>query len=131
MKDLLSKHLKTICEEIGARPTGSLENQRAVSYATMCFREYGFDVTLNSFNCMDWVNEGAVLKLGDEAVEVLASDYSAPCNLVADYMCIESVEALREIDLEGKIAVLYGELCKEPLMPKNFVFGIQRSIKKL
>jgi aminopeptidase YwaD len=78
MKDLLNKYLKTICEEIGARPTGSLENQRAVSYLAMCLREYGFEVVLDSFNCMDWVNEGAVLKLGDEAVEVLASDYSAP-----------------------------------------------------
>jgi len=122
MKDLLSKHLETICEEIGARPTGSLENQRAVSYTAMCLREYGFEVVLDSFDCMDWVNEGAVLKLGDEAVEVLASDYSAPCNLVADYVSIGSVEALKEANLEGKIAVIYGELCKEPLMPKNFVF---------
>ena len=35
---------------------------------------------------------------------------------------VASVNMLKLSDISCKIAVLHGELCKEPLMPKNFKF---------
>jgi aminopeptidase YwaD len=45
-----------------------------------------------------------------------------PCDIEAEFVCVDTIDSLQESDLSDKIAVLYGELCKEPLMPKNFEF---------
>ena len=53
---------------------------------------------------------------------VAASEYSLPCVIEAEIICVETVEKLQDAELSGKIAVMHGDLCKEPLMPKNFEF---------
>ncbi len=118
----LQKHMRMLCETIGARPTGSASNKAAVDYAAGVLRQCGMDVKLQEFDCMDWRNSGAVLRVDDQAVPVEASEYSLPCEVEAQCACVGSVEALRSAELGGKIAVLHGDLCKEPLMPKNFEF---------
>ncbi len=125
MKDYsisLQKHMRMLCETIGARPTGSSANKSAVDYAADVLRQCGLDVKLQEFECMDWPDGGATLRVDGQAVPVEASEYSLPCEVEAELVCVGSAEALQSAELNGRIAVLYGELCKEPLMPKNFEF---------
>ncbi len=121
-KELINQHLIELCDVIGARPTGSEENKAAVHYAAEVFDKLGFEVALQEFPCMDWKNEGASLIVDGEEVEVSAAEYSLPCDVSGELVCLETIDDLKSADLHNKIAVIYGELCKEPLMPKNFTF---------
>ncbi len=116
------KHLEMLCNTIGPRPTGSAANKAAVDYASEVFKKCGLGVRLQEFDCMDWKNAGATLRLDGQDIAAEAAEYSLPCDVEASFFCVDSVEALQSATLGGKIAVLHGELCKEPLMPKNFEF---------
>ena len=119
---LLKQHMETLCETIGARPTGSAKNKAAVDYAFAEFQKYGLKVRKQEFECIDWINSGATLLIDGSNVPVQAAEYALGCDVEADFVGIDTVDTLRESDLSGKIVVLYGDLCKEPLMPKNFQF---------
>lgn len=121
-KKLLNLHMTKLCDVIGARPTGSEANKAAVQYAADTFKDLGLTVTLQEFPCMDWKNYGAQLTLDGVQVEVAAAEYSAPCNVTGKLVCVSNIEELKAADLQNKICVMYGELCKEPLMPKSMTF---------
>lgn len=119
---LLKTHMEILCETIGARPTGSANNKAAVDYAFAEFQKCGLAVRKQEFACMDWVSSGAKLLVDGHDIPALPAEYSLPCDVEAEFICIDTVDALKKAELSGKIAVLHGDLCKEPLMPKNFVF---------
>ena len=125
MKDYsisLQKHMRMLCETIGARPTGSANNKAAVDYTANVLRQCGMEVRLQEFDCMDWQNRGASLRVDNQSVPVEASEYSLTCEVEAEFVCVGLVDELQSAELTGRIAVLHGDLCKEPLMPKNFEF---------
>lgn len=121
-KNLLNTHMKELCEVIGARPTGSEANKAAVQYVSDTLEKLGYTITRQEFPCMEWLNEGAQLTINGKSVEVAAAEYSAPCNISGELVCVSSFEELKSADLEGKICMMCGELCNEPLMPKSMVF---------
>ena len=118
----LQNHMMMLCETIGARPTGSAENKIAVDYAFAVLQNCGFEVHKQEFDCIDWHSSGASLLIDGQNVSAEPAEYSAHCNVQTKFVCLDTVDALQAAELEGKIAVLHGDLCKEPLMPKNFEF---------
>lgn len=122
IKTTVERHLNKLCGEIGARATGSAANQRAVNYSAEVFEALGYAVTLQEFSCMDWQNDGAEMVVDGQQVEIEAAEYSLPCEVTGEFVCVSTIEALTAADLTNKICVLYGDLCKEPLMPKSMIF---------
>ena len=118
----LQSHMEMLCETIGTRPTGSVNNKAAVEYAFDVFRKCGLQVRKQEFDCIDWINSGAALLVDSRDIPVEPAEYSLPCDVAAEFICIDTVDVLRKSELSGKIAVLHGDLCKEPLMPKSFEF---------
>ena len=118
----LQSHMDMLCETIGARPTGSAKNKEAVDYVLGVFQKCGFETRKQELDCMDWRDSGASLSIDGQDVPAASSEYSLPCDVEAEFVCLDTVDALQKADLSGKIAVLHGEFCKEPLMPKNFEF---------
>lgn len=116
----LTTYLTEICEVIKSRPTGSSNNQKAVEYIEKILTQNGLTVTRQQLSCMDWQNNGAFLSILGEACPIEASNYSAPCDLTAPYLCVGTLEQLRMCSAKGKILVIYDELCQEPLAPKNY-----------
>jgi len=114
--------MEMLCKKIGARPTGSAKNRAALEYASGVFQKSGFLTSKQEFDCIDWINSGAALRIDCKNIPVVPAEYSLACDIEAEFVCIESAAALRGAELSGKIAVLYGGLCQEPLMPKNFEF---------
>ena len=118
----LQAHMEWLCEKIGARPTGSVKNKGVVDYVLGVFKNCGFQVCKQEFDCIGWVNSGATLLVDGQVVPVESAEYSLFCSVDAEFVCVDTVEALKKVELTGKILVIFGALCQEPLMPKNFKF---------
>ena len=58
MKKRMEGHLRMLCEEIGARPTGSEANRAAVEYACGEFERFGLSVSKQEFDCIGEKMEG-------------------------------------------------------------------------
>lgn len=128
IRNRIKKHLDTLCKEIGARPTGSGENNRAVEYACEEFARAGLKVSKQEFDCMDWIihtsdtERGAKLTVGDKSIPTVPAPYSLPCSVNGELICVHSLDELRTAPIAGKIVLLCDGLASEPLMPKSFVF---------
>ena len=111
-----------LCETIGARPTGSSPNKAAVDYAAEVLGKCGFEVCKQELDCINWVNSGAELLIDGHSIPIEPADYSLPCKIEANFVCVDTLDALNNENVTNKTLVLYGDLCNEPLMPKNFEF---------
>ncbi len=114
--------LQELSVRIGERPVGSANNQRAEHFISETFKASGLEVEHQEFACMDWSAGLASLRLNGVSIPAALSPYSLPCSLNAPFQLLETLEALKNSDLKGQVAVLGGELAKEALMPKNFTF---------
>ncbi|MBD3224038.1 MAG: M28 family peptidase, partial [Caldithrix sp.] len=53
---------------------------------------------------------------------VYASPYAPGCEVDGELVAISSIEELEKTDISGRVVLLHGDIAKEQLMPKNFVF---------
>lgn len=120
--DELQSLLEKIVLEFGERLTGSLKNKELAEYAKSYFEKNGYHVEKQSFSCIDWNEKGVELLLNDKKIRAEASYYSPGCQVEAKYVKISTIADLEKSNLENKIAVLFGELTAEQLMPKSFTF---------
>lgn len=118
LKSLLEK----IILEFGERLTGSLKNKKTAKYAKSYFEKNGYDVEEQSFSCIDWNENGVKLLFNGKKISAKASYYSSGCQVEAEYVKLSTISDLEKSNLENKIAVLFGELTAEQLMPKSFNF---------
>ena len=118
----IERHLNVLCNEIGARPTGSKANQKAVEYVCGEFERAGLGVLKQEFDCMDWAENGGALIVGGQAIPTVPAPFSLPCNVQGELLCIHTLDELRTATISGKIVLLCDALASEPLMPKSFVF---------
>lgn len=122
MQNSVFRHLKALSVEIGARPGGSVGNQAAAAYIESVLRRCGLAVEIQEFACPAWEELGAWLCLHNSALPVAANPYSPSCLVTAPVTPVHTRAELEQLDLEGKLAVLYGELVRHPLPPKAWQF---------
>ncbi|SMP65921.1 M28 family peptidase [Anoxynatronum buryatiense] len=122
MPSSLDRHLEKLVVEMGHRSVGSPANQKAVAYAADTLNALGWEVALNAFDCMDWDEAPVRLQVGSHHFTAYASPYSPPCNVRVPLVAADSLTQLQAADLEHRILFISGDLAKEQLMPKNFVF---------
>lgn len=122
MQNSAFRHLKALSVEIGARPGGSVGNQAAAAYIESVLRRCGLAVEMQEFACPAWEELGAWLCLHNSALPVAANAYSPSCLVSAPLAPLHTHVELEQADLEGKLAVLYGELVRHPLPPKAWKF---------
>ena len=115
-------YLYKLCHEIKDRSVGSEGNRAATRYFENVIRSFGWNTETQEFNAMDWIDGGASLSCGEENFQVFVSPYSLGCEAEAHMIDVSSVEALEQAELTGKLLLLHGEIAREQLMPKNFVF---------
>jgi aminopeptidase YwaD len=115
-------YLRKLCLEISNRRVGSRGNQEATDYFAGVIASFGFEVESPEFDCIDWTQEGAQLRVAGAAFDVYASPYSLGCRLRAPLAAASTVDELEAVETSGKILLLRGDLTREHLMPKNFTF---------
>ena len=62
-KERLWGHLSYLCEEIGARMTGTQADERSVEYITAHFKRCGVETEVQNYPCISWEHEGTELIL--------------------------------------------------------------------
>ncbi len=115
-------YLKTLCEEIPERSVGSKGNRQATSFLNKELSALGWKTKVSELDVIDWEDGGATLQVADQSFNVLVSPYSLGCSVQAPLIGVSSLEKLERQDISGKILLLYGDIAKEQLMPKDFVF---------
>jgi len=124
-------YLVKLCKEIPGRCVGSQGNRMATDFFQKEISSFGWDTEMQEFDAIDWTDEGATLKAGDLNFKVFVSPYSLGCAVEEQLVSVSSIEELEQKDIKGKVLLLHGQIAKEQIMPKNFVFYNPEEHKKI
>ncbi|WP_160722929.1 M28 family peptidase [Isachenkonia alkalipeptolytica] len=115
-------YMNKLCIDITERCVGSEGNRQASLFFKERLKSLGWQTISQEFSAMDWKNDGAVLQINKQDFRVQVSPYSLGFQGAAQLESASTIAELENGDFKGKILLLHGELVKEQLMPKNFVF---------
>lgn len=115
-------YLQFLCEELPERSVGSEGNRCATAFFQQTVSALGWETDTTLLEVMDWQEKGATLRAGERVFEVRVSPYALGCAVKARLMSAATLEELERQDVAGSVLLLHGELAREQLMPKNFVF---------
>jgi aminopeptidase YwaD len=116
------EYLKTLCVDISERCVGSNGNRQATYFFEKELSLRDWETEMVEFEAIDWVENGATLKSDEENFNVLVSPYSLGFRGEGELISASTIEELSKIKAKNKIIFLFGEITREQLMPKNFVF---------
>ncbi len=111
-----------LCNEITDRSVGTEGNRAATRYFDNVTSSLGWTTVAQEFEALDWIDGGANLYRGEDSFQVFVSPYSLGCEIEGQLIAVSSIEELEQTEMSAKILCLYGDIAKEQLMPKNFVF---------
>lgn len=115
-------YLDVLCNRIEERSVGSEGNREATRFLVDEFQKAGWKTSAAELEAIDWNDGGASLESGGKAFEVFTGPYSLPFRGSAELLAASTIGELECSGMEGKIILLHGEIAREQLMPKNFVF---------
>ncbi len=115
-------YLHELCREIGIRRVGSPGNRRATAFFAQIASSFGHRLETVAFDCCDWENRGVSLNVAGRPFKANASPYSLGCRVQRNLASAGTLAELEKGEFAGQVLLLYGELSKEQLMPKNFPF---------
>ncbi len=134
LTDMLNKkaqeYLNKLCVQISERSVGSQGNIQATDFFYNTISALGWQTKLQEFKAIDWKSSGAALNIGNMVIALESSPYSLGCNVEAELVSAATIEELENVNAKGKILLLYGDIVKEQLMPKNFIFYNPEESKK-
>jgi aminopeptidase YwaD len=116
------EYLYKFCEVKPNRRLGSTGNQEATRFFADIVKQWGYQIDTSQFDCLDYKIRDVSLKHKNEEFHVEYSPYSIDCNVTSKLVQVTTINELEDIDCFGKILLMKDEICKEQLMPKNFVF---------
>ncbi len=119
---ITKRHLHALCQDISDRSVGSRGNRHATDYFKNELLKNKWNIEETLLNVMDWKTNGALLQCGQNSYEVFSSPYSLGCSIKGELVSAGSISELENKELSGKIILIHGEIAKEQIMPKNFVF---------
>jgi len=117
-----SKYLNMLCVQISDRSVGSEGNRAATQFFENIASNLGWNTEALEFDAIDWIDGEATLTCGTDNFCVFVSPYSLGCNSEGELISVSSIGELELADIRGKILLIQGEIAKEQLMPKNFIF---------
>ncbi len=123
-QERLWNHLRVLCEEIGARLSGTPADERTVQYMAEHFQRCGAEVEVQDYPCPAWEHESTELTLlgadGTEQLPAFAQTFTETCDVEAEFVCVGTRDELEFApDLEGKVLVLYDRLATSLASDRN------------
>jgi len=126
-----NRFLHELCVELPTRRVGSDGNREATDFFNDTISNFGFNSACLEFDCIDWECGDVSLTVEESSFVVFASPYSLGCHLHGQLEAASSLAELDALDLDGKIVLLYGEIAKGQLMPKDFPFFYPEEHKQI
>ena len=124
MKDLqkAEEYLNRLCSIQPNRRTGSSGNRKATDFFATKMKNWDYTIDTTPFPCLDYETGKTSLVSQGGNYEVYISPFSLGCDVTSELVAISTVTELENCRCEDKILLMRGDICKEQLMPKNFVF---------
>jgi aminopeptidase YwaD len=113
------------------RHVGGPGNQAATALFAEQLKNFGFAVTLRSFDCIEWEYGEAEVDIDGELLEAYVGPHSLPCEVTARLTCATAVEQLETDGIRGTVVLIHGELASGQVMPKNFTFYNPESHRRI
>lgn len=123
------RHLQQLSVEIGPRPSGSTANAQAADYIATTFRDAGLAVERQPYTVPAWEALETALWLDDASAAVVANVYAPSCDVSGPPLPLGTMAELETADLNGRIAILYGDLTREPLAAKAWPFKDEQAAR--
>jgi aminopeptidase YwaD len=101
---------------------GSAYNRQATDYFAGVLQDLGWGPRTPGFACIDWTHGEVRLLAGGEEYTANPNPYTLGCDRRAPLVTADSLDTLRQLDLDGKIVLLRGELTQVQLAPKDYPF---------
>jgi len=117
-----ARYLNDLCLNIPTRLVGTPGNQAASAYFNQAASALGWQTETQRFDCLEYHSGQVSLNAGETSFSITISPYSLGCDAHAELAVAASLDELRAGNFRGKILLLKGDLTKEQLAPKNFVF---------
>jgi len=123
-RERLWAHEKVLCEEIGARLSGTPADERAVEYMAGHFRRCGAQVEVQDYACPAWEHEATELSLlaggKAEPLPAFAQTFTESCDVEAQLTGVSTRDELEFApDLEGKVLVVHGKMASGLTADRN------------
>jgi len=123
-RNRLWEHLRTLCEDIGPRLSGTPADERSVEYLATHFRRAGAEVTVQDYPCPGWEHQGTELVLlgsGEpQRLAAVAQTFTEGCDVRGELAVVGTRHELEfRPDLEGKLLVVHGEAGSELALNRN------------
>lgn len=120
--------LKSIVKE---RPVGSITNNIILDVLEKEFLSAGYNIDSIPFDCVLWESDKSFIKIGGVEIDINVSPFSRPFEGSGEAIMIKSMEELQEKACQDKIVILYDEITKNPIQPKNYPFYYPEEHKSL
>lgn len=124
----VKRHLDMLCGQIGARPGGTPANHAAAEYIAAEMRRLGLVVELQPLACPNWHCQTESLMLDGRPLEVLTNPFSPSCDVRAPFVPVCTLAELECAELGGRIALLYGDLTRQPLAAKSWFLSSEEDL---
>jgi aminopeptidase YwaD len=121
-EDRIREYLEQLTVTIPERSVGSSGNRAATAFFRDRLERCGWKTECHAFAAIDWHDGGAELIVDDESYAVRVSPYAPGFDGTGVLRSAVSAEELAALDARDTILLVHGELAREQLMPKNFVF---------
>ncbi|MHC1782630.1 MAG: M28 family peptidase [Anaerolineaceae bacterium] len=125
----IQRHIDQLSTVIGSRPSWSPANRLAEEYIAGEMRRLGMQVERQEFPNPAWTLKEFRMTMAGREVEVLVNPFSPPCDIEAGLAPACTLAELETVDLTGKIALLYGDLTRQPIAAKNWFLKEDRDIR--
>ena len=104
------------------RRTGSKGNKEAIKFFKEQINPWNYEIDTTEFSCLDYENNGSTLSENNTTHEVFTSPFSVPGHIESTLIIASNLHELETLNYNNKLLLLKGEICKEQLMPKKFIF---------
>jgi len=116
---------------IQERPVGTDSNNMVIGMIETKLIEMGYTIKSLPFDCNVWQQGLSLIKIGGKEFTVEPSPFSEPFVGNGQLCTAKTVEALQDIECQGAILILTGEITQAPLSPKNYPFYYPDEHKKI
>ncbi len=115
-------YLRHLCLDIPTRLVGTAGNRAATDFFERTAGSLGWQTKTQRFDSLDYKTGKINLQAEETRFAISISPYSLGCNVQAELSTASTIEELRAGEHRGKILLLKGDLTREQLAPKKYVF---------